>query len=1798
MRIKKTVLVLLIIFLAAVTLPAVDRADQDRPAKGELLSAPFASISPERDGNLLSSVLVYEEDFEPLPTNWAMDNGWNIGTSQAFNPISPTNCAFTDNPYADNLNNSLYSPVINLPAATEAGSRIEMSVWMAWNLESTYDFFYIDVWSGGVLQSTILSQTGTQDWTQGNLDLTAFAGMDIQLGFRIMSDGSNGYLGIGIDDLRIEYNVYEESPELNLLSLNSQNFPFIYSTLSVALEGQDMSNLDETNFQVYENDVLQTNFFHVTPPSTGAGSRLVDIAFQMDNSGSMSSSIAAVSANVQNFVNNLAGSGVDSALGLCRYGQSANSGNPILEDNGVLTTNLTYFRDTVWARNRIDGGYEPGYYAITQSLSGFAWRPGSQKVLIIITDETPNQGGSNLQQAIDACTANGAILFALTYSGLFSTFTPITEVTGGAVFDINSSFDAILDAISQIIVSNYIISYRSSNPYYDGVQRNLRFVLNYGNTTAEDFGMYFPGQSPQISRTQTTAAMDTQAQLDNQPIQIDAIITDTYAPFTANATLYYRNFNQNNYTPLPMQNTSGDLWSAQIPAPDVQTPGIAYYFLASDGQSTSTLPSSEPANNPFTVAVLPNLPPNVQHVAQTQTNFYTPLSINATVFDDTDFVDQVMLSYRRYGQLSYTQVPMNNMGQGLFGTVIPGETVGTSGVEYFIRAWDNYGLTGVSGFADSPHYVAALLDGTVIPGGELTDLIWTPANSPYYVTADIFVGPGSTLNILEGCTIIFAPGAGLEIQGGLNATGAIFDAQDPFMGWDGIFINGAQGQILIQNCQVQHAVVGITFINSSGSVIDCNISKDAENNSFTGEAGVVIEGESSPVIDGLNISNYNAGIVIQNTDGANCSPTISHIFIQVPPGQERSAGTGISVMGNVGLNLEEAEIAEYDTGIDFNAAPAMENRNTALLTNIRVRNSSTTSRSINTAMNLTNVGMVQASFLELTGYPTGLKIQSPDLTNASNTELENIQIVGETSEETPRNSDTGIKIGANVALTAQNVIINDYQVGMDLAYAEQSLIRNTALLTNIRVRNSSTTSRTESYGIKAMNLQNLTAEGITIMNCTSGIVLNNSAIPGITNAELNELRIGGLRDDPDRQSDVGLEILGDVQCEIDDLETREFATGIKIVGNSQNRLRTTPLLTNIRVRNSSSSSRTESIGIIARNLAGISLSKCIVFPHLMDTPNQNSLGAAIMSDAVGTMNIDHCTLWGFENGIRLQNSSHANLTRSLIWKNTPDNVELQEPIRLVGSTVNATFCDISTPGGVYPGQGNLDMNPLLANPQSGNFYLKPRSPLHNDDPELLIGALPYDFYALAEEYIHIFPSGWSMTGVPYLLEPGHDSPTQVFGEDLAPFYVSPNLRSILQLNPNSMPDSLGHVVLSTAPSYTLPSVIRPGVGYWVLNNSELRPVSVYGLLDDGPYLMEVPGQNLAREGFYMLSNPYNCPIRWNDGFSWNGVTNAFYLYDPDTNNMELIDLGSNPNGEIPPWSAFIVKANNPGSRVHFHYPSIPQQREIDSTPIGVAEAPLAEANVPKLSWEMSLRADAGEQSSVVILGVGENASDEHDVLDMPSLPFNPLSSLELKVHNPGWSNWAGDYTRDIRSPQDPQQIWDLSLNVEALLVDGAYNGTVRLKMQSPYKLPSQSSFRVIDLASGNCADLLNDELFLQLDLRPGDSSLIPLMVIVDNLPSPQNAPELKFNGTNYPNPFNPSTTISYTLPEDSMVSVDIFNIKGQLVRSLLSDVQQRGSHSVIWNGRDSQDRACASGFYFYRVQAGNHSLTRKILMMK
>jgi len=85
---------------------------------------------------------------------------------------------------------------------------------------------------------------------------------------------------------------------------------------------------------------------------------------------------------------------------------------------------------------------------------------------------------------------------------------------------------------------------------------------------------------------------------------------------------------------------------------------------------------------------------------------------------------------------------------------------------------------------------------------------------------------------------------------------------------------------------------------------------------------------------------------------------------------------------------------------------------------------------------------------------------------------------------------------------------------------------------------------------------------------------------------------------------------------------------------------------------------------------------------------------------------------------------------------------------------------------------------------------------------------------------------------------------------------------------------------------------------------------------------------------------------------------------------------------------------------------------------------------------------------------------------------------------------------------------------------------------------------------------------------------------------------------NYPNPFNPSTTIEYNLTRRSFVSIEIFNVLGQKVRSLVGREESAGSYSITWDGTDGSGKTVATGVYLYRLQAGDHIETKKMLLLK
>jgi hypothetical protein len=84
----------------------------------------------------------------------------------------------------------------------------------------------------------------------------------------------------------------------------------------------------------------------------------------------------------------------------------------------------------------------------------------------------------------------------------------------------------------------------------------------------------------------------------------------------------------------------------------------------------------------------------------------------------------------------------------------------------------------------------------------------------------------------------------------------------------------------------------------------------------------------------------------------------------------------------------------------------------------------------------------------------------------------------------------------------------------------------------------------------------------------------------------------------------------------------------------------------------------------------------------------------------------------------------------------------------------------------------------------------------------------------------------------------------------------------------------------------------------------------------------------------------------------------------------------------------------------------------------------------------------------------------------------------------------------------------------------------------------------------------------------------------------------------YPNPFNPTTTISYSVKATTPVSVEIYNTKGQKVRTLVNETKAQGNYNITWNGTDDHGTKVTSGVYFFKMNAGKFTSSKKMILMK
>ncbi len=88
------------------------------------------------------------------------------------------------------------------------------------------------------------------------------------------------------------------------------------------------------------------------------------------------------------------------------------------------------------------------------------------------------------------------------------------------------------------------------------------------------------------------------------------------------------------------------------------------------------------------------------------------------------------------------------------------------------------------------------------------------------------------------------------------------------------------------------------------------------------------------------------------------------------------------------------------------------------------------------------------------------------------------------------------------------------------------------------------------------------------------------------------------------------------------------------------------------------------------------------------------------------------------------------------------------------------------------------------------------------------------------------------------------------------------------------------------------------------------------------------------------------------------------------------------------------------------------------------------------------------------------------------------------------------------------------------------------------------------------------------------------------------------NLSNYPNPFNPITSINFSIEENTNVEISVYNAKGQKVKTLVSEKFAAGKHSVTWNGGDDNGNSVSSGIYFYKMVTAKYSAMKKMILMK
>jgi hypothetical protein len=203
----------------------------------------------------------------------------------------------------------------------------------------------------------------------------------------------------------------------------------------------------------------------------------------------------------------------------------------------------------------------------------------------------------------------------------------------------------------------------------------------------------------------------------------------------------------------------------------------------------------------------------------------------------------------------------------------------------------------------------------------------------------------------------------------------------------------------------------------------------------------------------------------------------------------------------------------------------------------------------------------------------------------------------------------------------------------------------------------------------------------------------------------------------------------------------------------------------------------------------------------------------------------------------------------------------------------------------------------------------------------------------------------------------------------------------------------------------------------------------------------------------------------------------------------------------------------------------------------------------------------------------------------------------------------GVFSADMEVRFDPQLLTVVDVDTTAwttgfMSAYHSHDGVIRIAMAGDKKLQGAGDIaRITFRVNPGLQEGLECPLELSVSLNEG---IVPVTISTGMFTSGRLVPETFELAQNYPNPFNPTTTIAYAVPFEPglkdagtiRVTLKVYNVLGQEVRTLVDESREPGYYTIQWNGHNDRGQEFASGIYFYRMTAGTFTKTMKMVLLK